>query len=159
MAALSVASAALVPPPRLPDLFPVLVSATAFLHFLGTFIYFHIVQFSGPPGKKSQKKYNWSVPRSVIRPWLLAIFVSTRKNTVKHVCSLRAWKLIPFPSIENAIQMLTKKVFTKCWATMIDERMSFQGLHVGFRSIMLATDPTPVIPNNKCCVEESLKKA
>lgn len=58
MAAQSVATVAMVPPPRLPDLFPVLVSATACLHFLGTFVYFNIVQFSAPPAKKSQKKMN-----------------------------------------------------------------------------------------------------
>ncbi|KAG7514278.1 hypothetical protein JOB18_029633 [Solea senegalensis] len=58
MAGLSVASVALVPPPHLPDLFPVLVSVTAFLHFLGTFIYLNIVQFSRPPTRKSQKKIN-----------------------------------------------------------------------------------------------------
>lgn len=58
MAGLSVASVALVPPPHLPDLFPVLVSTTAFLHFLGTFLYFSIVQFSEAPGRKSQKKHN-----------------------------------------------------------------------------------------------------
>ncbi|TKS74258.1 Dolichyl pyrophosphate [Collichthys lucidus] len=56
MAGLSVVSVALVPPPHLPDLFPVLVSTTGFLHFLGTFIYFNIVQFSGPPSRKNQKK-------------------------------------------------------------------------------------------------------
>uniref|UniRef100_A0A3B4ULF9 Alpha-1,3-glucosyltransferase n=1 Tax=Seriola dumerili TaxID=41447 RepID=A0A3B4ULF9_SERDU len=58
MAGLSIASVVLVPPPHLPDLFPVLVSTTACLHFLGTFIYFNIVQFSGPPSRKSQKKNN-----------------------------------------------------------------------------------------------------
>ncbi|XP_076026316.1 dolichyl pyrophosphate Man9GlcNAc2 alpha-1,3-glucosyltransferase [Genypterus blacodes] len=58
MATLSIASAALAPPPRLPDLFPVLVSSCAFLHFFGTFVYFNIVQFSAPPGRKSQKKSN-----------------------------------------------------------------------------------------------------
>ncbi|KAI3368562.1 hypothetical protein L3Q82_025570, partial [Scortum barcoo] len=58
MAGLSIASVALVPPPHLPDLFPVLVSTTAFLHFLGTFVYFNIVQFSEPPSRKSQKKIN-----------------------------------------------------------------------------------------------------
>ncbi|CAG5863431.1 unnamed protein product [Menidia menidia] len=57
MAGLSILSAALDPPPHLPDLFPVLVSTTAFLHFFGTFLYFHIVQFSDPP-RKSQKKNN-----------------------------------------------------------------------------------------------------
>ncbi|XP_072245198.1 dolichyl pyrophosphate Man9GlcNAc2 alpha-1,3-glucosyltransferase [Leuresthes tenuis] len=56
MAVLSILSVVLDPPPHLPDLFPVLVSTTAFLHFLGTFIYFTIVQFSGPPSRKSQKK-------------------------------------------------------------------------------------------------------
>uniref|UniRef100_A0A8C9ZKJ5 Alpha-1,3-glucosyltransferase n=1 Tax=Sander lucioperca TaxID=283035 RepID=A0A8C9ZKJ5_SANLU len=56
MAGLSVVTVALVPPTHLPDLFPVLVSSTAFLHFLGTFIYFNIVQFSEPPSRKSQKK-------------------------------------------------------------------------------------------------------
>ncbi|KAM3875955.1 dolichyl pyrophosphate Man9GlcNAc2 alpha-1,3-glucosyltransferase [Diretmus argenteus] len=58
MAGLSLACVALVPPPQLPDLFPVLVSAFAFLHFLGTLIYFNIVQFSGPPSRKSLKKSN-----------------------------------------------------------------------------------------------------
>ncbi|KAK2835237.1 hypothetical protein Q5P01_015721 [Channa striata] len=58
MAGLSISSVVLVPPPHLPDLFPVLVSSTAFLHFLGTFIYFNIVQFSGPPSRKNQKKNN-----------------------------------------------------------------------------------------------------
>uniref|UniRef100_A0A665UL90 Alpha-1,3-glucosyltransferase n=1 Tax=Echeneis naucrates TaxID=173247 RepID=A0A665UL90_ECHNA len=53
-----IVSVVLVPPPHLPDLFPVLVSATAFLHFLGTFIYFNVVQFSRPLSKKSQKKNN-----------------------------------------------------------------------------------------------------
>lgn len=63
MAGLSFASVALVPPPHLPDLFPVLVSTTAFLHFFGTFLYFNVVQFSGPPSRKSQKKKNWMVPK------------------------------------------------------------------------------------------------
>ncbi|CAK6978385.1 dolichyl pyrophosphate Man9GlcNAc2 alpha-1%2C3-glucosyltransferase [Scomber scombrus] len=58
MACLSVVSAALVPPPHLPDLFPVLVSAFAFMHFFGSFVYFNIVQFSAPPSRKSQKKSN-----------------------------------------------------------------------------------------------------
>ncbi|KAK5869619.1 hypothetical protein PBY51_024322 [Eleginops maclovinus] len=58
MAGLSIATVALVPPPHLPDLFPVLVSITSFSHFLGTFIYFNIVQFSEPPSRKSQKKNN-----------------------------------------------------------------------------------------------------
>ncbi|XP_029284686.1 dolichyl pyrophosphate Man9GlcNAc2 alpha-1,3-glucosyltransferase [Cottoperca gobio] len=58
MAGLSVVTVALEPPPHLPDLFPVLVSTAAFLHFFGTFIYFNIVQFSEPPIRKSQKKTN-----------------------------------------------------------------------------------------------------
>ncbi|XP_054645808.1 dolichyl pyrophosphate Man9GlcNAc2 alpha-1,3-glucosyltransferase isoform X2 [Dunckerocampus dactyliophorus] len=56
MACLSVASVTLDPPPHLPDLFSVLVSAFAFMQFLGTFIYFNIVQFSTLPNRKSQKK-------------------------------------------------------------------------------------------------------
>ncbi|XP_063357316.1 dolichyl pyrophosphate Man9GlcNAc2 alpha-1,3-glucosyltransferase isoform X1 [Pelmatolapia mariae] len=58
MVGLSIAVAVLIPPPHLPDLFPVLVSTTAFLHFLGTFIHFNVVQFSEPPSRKSQKKSN-----------------------------------------------------------------------------------------------------
>ncbi|XP_077441227.1 dolichyl pyrophosphate Man9GlcNAc2 alpha-1,3-glucosyltransferase [Vanacampus margaritifer] len=56
MACLSIASAALPPPSHLPDLFPVLVSTFSFVHFLGTFFYFNIVQFSALPNKKSLKK-------------------------------------------------------------------------------------------------------
>lgn len=55
MAGLSVASVALAPPASLPDLFPVLVSAASFLHLLGFFIYFHLVQFS-EFGTNSNKK-------------------------------------------------------------------------------------------------------
>ncbi|XP_034035439.1 dolichyl pyrophosphate Man9GlcNAc2 alpha-1,3-glucosyltransferase [Thalassophryne amazonica] len=58
MAGLSVMSVVLVPPPQLPDLFPLLVSTFAFVHFLGTFMYFNMVQFSQPPRRKSQKKSN-----------------------------------------------------------------------------------------------------
>ncbi|XP_070688600.1 dolichyl pyrophosphate Man9GlcNAc2 alpha-1,3-glucosyltransferase [Pempheris klunzingeri] len=58
MAGLSFVSVALVPPPHLPDLFPVLVSIAAFLQFWGVFLYFNIVQFSGPHTRKSQKKNN-----------------------------------------------------------------------------------------------------
>lgn len=58
MAALSVISVAMVPPPHLPDLFPVLVSAFSFLQFFGTFVYLNVVQFSEPPRRKSQKKTN-----------------------------------------------------------------------------------------------------
>uniref|UniRef100_H3C235 Alpha-1,3-glucosyltransferase n=1 Tax=Tetraodon nigroviridis TaxID=99883 RepID=H3C235_TETNG len=55
MAGLSMASVALAPPASLPDLFPVLVSVASFLHLLGFFIYFHIVQFS-QLGRKSNRK-------------------------------------------------------------------------------------------------------
>uniref|UniRef100_A0A1A8NNV4 Alpha-1,3-glucosyltransferase n=5 Tax=Nothobranchius TaxID=28779 RepID=A0A1A8NNV4_9TELE len=58
MAGLSILSVALEPPRRLPDLFPVLVSTIAFLHFLGTFIHFNILQFSKLPSRKRQKKNN-----------------------------------------------------------------------------------------------------
>ncbi|XP_013869737.1 dolichyl pyrophosphate Man9GlcNAc2 alpha-1,3-glucosyltransferase [Austrofundulus limnaeus] len=58
MAGLSVLSVVSNPPPHLPDLFPVLVSATAFLQFLGIFIHFNVLQFSKPISKKSQKKTN-----------------------------------------------------------------------------------------------------
>ncbi|XP_017275889.1 dolichyl pyrophosphate Man9GlcNAc2 alpha-1,3-glucosyltransferase [Kryptolebias marmoratus] len=58
MAGLSVLSVVSDPPPHLPDLFPVLVSMTAFLQFLGLFIHFNVLQFSSPPGKKRQKKTN-----------------------------------------------------------------------------------------------------
>ncbi|CAL8254920.1 unnamed protein product [Merluccius merluccius] len=55
MVGLSVASVTLLPPAGLPDLFPVLVSAFSFLHFLGTFVYFNIVQLSAPQGKQKTK--------------------------------------------------------------------------------------------------------
>ncbi|XP_024135173.1 dolichyl pyrophosphate Man9GlcNAc2 alpha-1,3-glucosyltransferase [Oryzias melastigma] len=58
MVGLSIASVTLDPPSHLPDLFPVLVSTTSYLLFLGTFIHFNILQFSGPNSKKSQKKSN-----------------------------------------------------------------------------------------------------
>uniref|UniRef100_A0A3P9KME1 Alpha-1,3-glucosyltransferase n=1 Tax=Oryzias latipes TaxID=8090 RepID=A0A3P9KME1_ORYLA len=58
MVGLSITSVTLDPPSHLPDLFPVLVSTTAYLLFLGTIIHFNILQFSGPPSKKSQKKSN-----------------------------------------------------------------------------------------------------
>lgn len=58
MSALSFMSVAMSPPPHLPDLFPVLVSTVSFVHFLGTFLYFNIVQFSDPTSRKSQKKTN-----------------------------------------------------------------------------------------------------
>lgn len=59
MAGLSMASVALAPPASLPDLFPVLVSVASFLHLLGFFIYFHIVQFS-QLGRKSNRKNKWA---------------------------------------------------------------------------------------------------
>lgn len=55
MAGLSMASVALAPPASLPHLFPVLVSVASFLHLVGFFIYFHIVQFS-KISRKSDKK-------------------------------------------------------------------------------------------------------
>lgn len=58
MAALSIASVTLSPPAHLPDLFPVLISTFAFLHFLGTFVYFNIIQLTDSSTKKSQKKVN-----------------------------------------------------------------------------------------------------
>nr|XP_020489358.1 dolichyl pyrophosphate Man9GlcNAc2 alpha-1,3-glucosyltransferase [Labrus bergylta] len=58
MVGLSFVTVAMVPPPHLPDLFPVLVSVTSFSHFFGTFLYFNIVQFSEPPSRKTQKKTN-----------------------------------------------------------------------------------------------------
>uniref|UniRef100_A0AAV2KV02 Alpha-1,3-glucosyltransferase n=1 Tax=Knipowitschia caucasica TaxID=637954 RepID=A0AAV2KV02_KNICA len=56
MVALSIASVTSSPPPHLPDLFPVLISTFSFMHFMGTYVYFNIVQFTEPPSKKSQKK-------------------------------------------------------------------------------------------------------
>lgn len=132
MAAQSVATVALVPPPRLPDLFPVLVSATAFLHFLGTFVYFNIVQFSAPPGKKSQKKMNWLVPRSVIHPRCFAIFVS-RRNTVKRVFAPNAGESSTlFCSTVRTIELLTERLY-KPW-TDEDWLMKNAGMlrHFGF---------------------------
>ncbi|XP_060890332.1 dolichyl pyrophosphate Man9GlcNAc2 alpha-1,3-glucosyltransferase [Labrus mixtus] len=58
MVGLSFVTVAMVPPPHLPDLFPVLVSLASFSHFFGTFLYFNIVQFSEPPSRKTQKKTN-----------------------------------------------------------------------------------------------------
>ncbi|XP_077463776.1 dolichyl pyrophosphate Man9GlcNAc2 alpha-1,3-glucosyltransferase [Stigmatopora argus] len=56
MACLSIATVTLSPPPHLPDLFPVLVSTFSFVHFLGTFIYFNILQFTELPNTKRNKK-------------------------------------------------------------------------------------------------------
>nr|XP_061791260.1 dolichyl pyrophosphate Man9GlcNAc2 alpha-1,3-glucosyltransferase-like [Nerophis lumbriciformis] len=56
MGCLSVASITLSPPPHLPDLFPVLVSTFSFVHFLGTFVYFNVIQFSEQPSKNRHKK-------------------------------------------------------------------------------------------------------
>ncbi|XP_030647303.1 dolichyl pyrophosphate Man9GlcNAc2 alpha-1,3-glucosyltransferase isoform X2 [Chanos chanos] len=58
MAALSLASMLLDPPAALPDLFPVLISVFSFLHFLGLFVYFNLVQLTEPSGRKNQKKAN-----------------------------------------------------------------------------------------------------
>lgn len=95
MAALSVVSVALVPPPHLPDLFPVLVSTTSFLHFLGTFFYFHVVQFSEPPRRKSQKKTKWMVPsvRDIHNKRFVAIFALGKRL-------LHCWECLLFMCVE-----------------------------------------------------------
>lgn len=136
MAAQSVASVALAPPPRLPDLFPVLVSATAYLHFLGTFVYFNVVQFSAPPGKKSQKKMNWLVPRSVVNRRCFAISVS-RRNTAKRVIRLNA-TLFHSENNWNA----DRKDFTNRGRMRMDWWRMLECWHIlVFDSIALATDP------------------
>ncbi|KAI1892111.1 hypothetical protein AGOR_G00150600 [Albula goreensis] len=56
MAGLSFMSAALDPPAKLPDLFPVLVSLCAYFQFLGCMIYFNVIQLMEPSGKDDQKK-------------------------------------------------------------------------------------------------------
>ncbi|XP_066548514.1 dolichyl pyrophosphate Man9GlcNAc2 alpha-1,3-glucosyltransferase [Amia ocellicauda] len=59
MAVLSFMSAALSPPARLPDLFPVMVSLGSYVHLLGFLIYFNAVHLMEPaPSPKSQKKTN-----------------------------------------------------------------------------------------------------
>uniref|UniRef100_A0A4W4GTT5 Alpha-1,3-glucosyltransferase n=1 Tax=Electrophorus electricus TaxID=8005 RepID=A0A4W4GTT5_ELEEL len=58
MAVLSTASAALEPPARLPDLFPVLVSIFSCMHFLASLLYFNFVQLTEPPSRRGQKKTN-----------------------------------------------------------------------------------------------------
>uniref|UniRef100_A0A8C9VR86 Alpha-1,3-glucosyltransferase n=1 Tax=Scleropages formosus TaxID=113540 RepID=A0A8C9VR86_SCLFO len=57
MAGLSFMSAALEPPAKLPDLFPVLVSACACVHFLGFLLYFNLVQLTESP-RSDKKKIN-----------------------------------------------------------------------------------------------------
>ncbi|XP_067846507.1 dolichyl pyrophosphate Man9GlcNAc2 alpha-1,3-glucosyltransferase isoform X3 [Heptranchias perlo] len=56
MATLSLISATLVPPPQLPDLFPVLVSLFSCIHFLIFLTYFNILHQSEPLYKKHQRK-------------------------------------------------------------------------------------------------------
>ncbi|XP_067893429.1 dolichyl pyrophosphate Man9GlcNAc2 alpha-1,3-glucosyltransferase isoform X2 [Heterodontus francisci] len=56
MATLSLMSAMLVPPPQLPDLFPVLVSLFSCIHFLIFLMYFNILHLSEPVYKKHQQK-------------------------------------------------------------------------------------------------------
>ncbi|XP_071983759.1 dolichyl pyrophosphate Man9GlcNAc2 alpha-1,3-glucosyltransferase [Engystomops pustulosus] len=56
MAALTTASCALTPPPGLPDLFPVLISAVSCLHFLMFFFYFNIIHLWDNVDGKSKKK-------------------------------------------------------------------------------------------------------
>ncbi|KAM4738698.1 dolichyl pyrophosphate Man9GlcNAc2 alpha-1,3-glucosyltransferase [Anableps anableps] len=58
MAVLSILSVVLAPPSHLPDLFPVLVSTTAFLHFFGVFLHFNVIQLMEPVSKKKQRKSN-----------------------------------------------------------------------------------------------------
>ncbi|NXN30856.1 ALG6 glucosyltransferase, partial [Nycticryphes semicollaris] len=56
MGLLSLASAALSPPQRLPDLFPVAVSLVSCLHFLLFWVYFNIVILWDSKNSRSQKK-------------------------------------------------------------------------------------------------------
>ncbi|KAJ8392550.1 hypothetical protein AAFF_G00074280 [Aldrovandia affinis] len=56
MAGLSFTSVAVDPPAKLPDLYPVLVSLFACLHFLGSLVYFNVVQLMESPSKDDQKK-------------------------------------------------------------------------------------------------------
>ncbi|XP_062920181.1 dolichyl pyrophosphate Man9GlcNAc2 alpha-1,3-glucosyltransferase isoform X1 [Mobula hypostoma] len=56
MASLSLISVTLVPPPQLPDLFPVLVSLISCFHFLIFLVYFNILHLSEPVFKKHQRK-------------------------------------------------------------------------------------------------------
>ncbi|XP_077306690.1 dolichyl pyrophosphate Man9GlcNAc2 alpha-1,3-glucosyltransferase [Lithobates pipiens] len=56
MAALTIGSRALTPPPALPDLFPVLISAVSCTHFLMFFFYFNIVHLWDRTPEQSKKK-------------------------------------------------------------------------------------------------------
>ncbi|KAG8437114.1 hypothetical protein GDO86_007984 [Hymenochirus boettgeri] len=56
MATLTCGSAVLLPPPRLPDLFPVLVSIFSCVHFVFFLIYFHIVYFWDNGNVRNKKK-------------------------------------------------------------------------------------------------------
>nr|XP_006634979.1 PREDICTED: dolichyl pyrophosphate Man9GlcNAc2 alpha-1,3-glucosyltransferase isoform X1 [Lepisosteus oculatus] len=58
MAVLSFMSAALSPPAKLPDLFPVMVSLCSYVHFVGFLIYFNMTHLMESPSKKNQKKKN-----------------------------------------------------------------------------------------------------
>ncbi|XP_058887392.1 dolichyl pyrophosphate Man9GlcNAc2 alpha-1,3-glucosyltransferase-like isoform X3 [Acipenser ruthenus] len=58
MAVLSFLSAALSPPARLPDLFPVAISLFSYVHFVGFLIYFNTIHLTELPSKKTQKKTN-----------------------------------------------------------------------------------------------------
>ncbi|KAK1165051.1 dolichyl pyrophosphate Man9GlcNAc2 alpha-1,3-glucosyltransferase [Acipenser oxyrinchus oxyrinchus] len=56
MAVLSFLSAALSPPARLPDLFPVAISLFSYVHFVGFLIYFNTIHLTEISSKKTQKK-------------------------------------------------------------------------------------------------------
>ncbi|XP_044157415.1 LOW QUALITY PROTEIN: dolichyl pyrophosphate Man9GlcNAc2 alpha-1,3-glucosyltransferase [Bufo gargarizans] len=56
MAALTAASCALAPPPALPDLFPVLISAVSCIHFLMFFFYFNTIYLWENVERRSKKK-------------------------------------------------------------------------------------------------------
>ncbi|OCT82604.1 hypothetical protein XELAEV_18025133mg [Xenopus laevis] len=56
MASLTLASAILVPPPRFPDLFPVLVSSYSCVHFLMFLFYFNVIYFWDSSNESSKKK-------------------------------------------------------------------------------------------------------
>ncbi|KAK6484438.1 dolichyl pyrophosphate Man9GlcNAc2 alpha-1,3-glucosyltransferase [Huso huso] len=58
MAVLSFLSAALSPPARLPDLFPVAISLFSYVHFVGFLIYFNTIHLTELPSKKTEKKTN-----------------------------------------------------------------------------------------------------
>ncbi|XP_075037912.1 dolichyl pyrophosphate Man9GlcNAc2 alpha-1,3-glucosyltransferase [Mixophyes fleayi] len=56
MAALTIVSCVLPPPPTLPDLYPVLISGVSCAHFLGFFIYFNIVHLWDSARAPTKKK-------------------------------------------------------------------------------------------------------